>query len=376
MTLKLNIQKSDLLTALGSLQNITGKKGTMAVLANILLKTKEDSLELIATDLEVGIRKNIPAEIVAPGTITLPSKKLFEIVRESGSDLISLEELENNWVKIHVGTSVYNLAGISSEEYPEFPDYNTEQLTAVPAELISELIDKTIYSVAQERESNFTLTGVLFEKEEEGNKNYLKMVSSDGHRLSIMRKEAPLDLTELKVEKNIVIPRKGIIEIKKLCEGEENISIGLEKKQIVLKNEKSLLIIRLLTGEFPEYNNIISLINRDNYLEIERISFLESLKRTSIFTDDTFNSIQLEIKNSRMILSSQNIDLGNATDELKINYKGDNITLGFNCKYLIDTLNIINGDTIKTYISSDQSPCLIESDDDIGFLSIIMPMKL
>lgn len=376
MTLKLNIEKSDLLTAIGSLQNITGKKGTMAVLANILLKTKENSLELIATDLEVGIKKNIPADIMSPGSITLPSKKLFEIVRESGSDLIRLEELENNWVKIHVGTSVYNLAGISSEEYPEFPDYNTEQLTAVPAELVIELIDKTIYSVAQERESNFTLTGVLFEKEEEGNKNYLKMVSSDGHRLSIMRKEAPVDLTELQVEKNIVIPRKGIIEIKKLCEGEENISIGLEKKQIVLKDENSLLIIRLLTGEFPEYNNIISLINRDNYLEIERVPFLESLKRTSIFTDDTFNSIQLEIKNERMILSSQNIDLGNATDELKTNYSGDNITLGFNCKYLIDTLNIINGDTIKVYISSDQSPCLIESDDDIGFLSIIMPMKL
>ncbi len=131
-----------------------------------------------------------------------------------------------------------------------------------------------------------------------------------------------------------------------------------------------------MNGDFPDYKNIISVINKDNFLKINKNKFLEALKRTSIFTDETFNSIQIDIKKSKIVLSSSNIDIGNAKDEIKVKYKGDPFSLGFNCRYLIDTLNTVNGDEINAYISSDQSPCLITSDDDQGFLSIIMPMKI
>ncbi len=376
MPLKFNVEKNIFLTALTSLQSITAKKGTMAVLSNILLTVNDNFIELTGTDLEVGIKKKINGDIFATGAITLPSKKLFEIVRESGGDVIEIEEKDNNWVKIHTGSSSFNLAGISSDEYPDFPDYDEKILISIPSEMLSELINKTIYSVAQERESNFSLTGALFEKEEKEEKYYLKMISSDGHRLTLMEKESPVDLQKLKIEKNTIIPRKGLIEIKRFCEDNEQILIGLNKKQIVLKSENSLIIIRLMNGEFPDYKNILTVIDRDNYIEIKKISFLESLKRTSIFTDDTFNSIQIDINNDVMILSSQNVDFGNATDELSIKYDKERLLLGFNCKYLIETLHVIDGDTVKAIINSDQSPCLLMSDDDIGFISIIMPMKI
>ena len=377
MTLAINVSKEDFLPALNSLQSITGKKGTMAILANILIQTQENFIELISTDLEVAIKKNVAAEILSPGSLTLPAKILYEIVRESGSDNIKIEEKDKNWARIKAGSSMYNLAGTSSEEYPKFPEYNEEYLISLPCENIRELIDKTIFSAAQERESNYTLTGILLEKEktEEGT-SFLKMVSSDGHRLSIMEKELDKESENISIEKNTLIPRKGVSEIKKVCEGQKNFSLGADKKQLVIQTKNSLMIVRLMNGEFPDYKSIVKVIEKDNVIEIDRNKFLESLKRTNLFSEDTFNAIQLTVEDQKLILSSQNMDFGNAKDEMAINYTGDPLDLGFNCRYFIDTLQVMRSDTIKAYVNSDQSPCLIEGDDDQGFISIIMPMKI
>jgi DNA polymerase-3 subunit beta len=376
MTLSINVSKEDFLPALNFLQSITGKKGTMAILANILIQTQDNFIELIATDLEVGIKKNVAAEIVSPGSLTLPAKILYEIVRESGSDTIKIEEKDKNWARIKAGTSIYNLAGTSSEEYPSFPEYNEESLISLPCEIIKELIDKTIFSTAQERESNYTLTGILIEKEKNEDKSLLRMVSSDGHRLSIMEKELDEESEALVIEKNTIIPRKGVSEIKKVCDGQKIFSIGADKKQLVVKTKNSLMIVRLMNGEFPDYKSIVNVIEKTNVIEIERSKFLESLKRTNLFTEDTFNAIQLSVTDNKLILSSQNMDFGNAKDEMAINYSGDVLDLGFNCRYFIDTLQVMRSETIKAYVNSDQSPCFIEGDNDKGFVSIIMPMKI
>ena len=377
MTLSINVSKEDFLPALNSLQSITGKKGTMAVLANILIQSQDNFIELIATDLEVGIKKNVAAEVLSPGSITLPAKILYEIVREAGSDTIKIEEKDKNWARIKSGKSVYNLAGTSSEEFPDFPEYNEESLVSLPCEVVKELIEKTIFSVAQERESNYTLTGILLEKvKNDENKNFLRMVSSDGHRLSIMEKELDKECADIVIEKNTLIPRKGVAEIKKITDGQKNFAIGSDKKQFIVKTNNALMIVRLMNGEFPDYRSIVNVIEKNNLIEIERIGFLESLKRTNLFTEDTFNAIQLSIEDNKLILSSQNMDYGNAKDEIEIKYEGESLELGFNCRYFIDTLQVMRSDMIKAYVNSDQSPCLIEGEDDPGFISIIMPMKI
>lgn len=377
MTLSINVSKEDFLPALNSLQSITGKKGTMAILANVLIHTQDNFIELIATDLEVGIKKNVAAEILSQGSLTLPAKILYEIVRESGSENIKIEEKDKNWARIKAGSSMYNLAGTSSEDYPKFPEYNEESLVSLPCEIIKELIDKTIFSAAQERESNYTLTGILIEKEkkEEG-KSVLRMVSSDGHRLSIMEKDLDKESDNIIIEKNTLIPRKGVSEIKKVCEGQKIFSMGADKKQLIVKTKNSLMIVRLMNGEFPDYTSIVNVIEKNNVIEIDRSNFLESLKRTNLFTEDTFNAIQLSVDDNKLILSSQNMDFGNAKDEMAINYSGEPLDLGFNCRYFIDTLQVMRSGTIKAYVNSDQSPCLIEGEDDQGFVSIIMPMKI
>ena len=363
MTMSINLSKEDFLPALNSLQSIKGKKGTMAILANILIQTQENFIELIATDLEVGIKKNVAAEIINPGSITLPAKILYEIVRESGSESIKIEEKDKNWVRIKTGTSMYNLAGTPSEEYPNFPEYDEESLISLPCEIIKELIDKTIFSAAQERESNYTLTGILVEKEKKEEKSFLRMVSSDGHRLSIMEKELDKESDNINIEKNTLVPRKGVSEIKKACEGQKNFSLGADKKQLVVKTKNSLMIVRLMNGEFPDYKSIVKVIEKDNFIEIERSKFLDSLKRTNLFSEDTFNAIQLSVEDNKLILSSQNMDFGNAKDEMAITYSGEPLDLGFNCRYFIDALQVMRSDTIKAYVNSDQSPCLIEGDE-------------
>jgi DNA polymerase-3 subunit beta len=287
-----------------------------------------------------------------------------------------VEEMENSWVIIKAGLSTYNLAGMPSSDFPEFPAYQQDNFILLECHYFLELIEKCIFSIANEQENIYSLTSVLFEKEMIEDKYYLRMVSSDGHRLSIMQKEVYADLEKMLINEVTLIPKKGLQEWKKFCENRDNIEISFEKKQLVLRDRKAVMIIRLKNGEFPQYSAIINSIELNNCLKINRILFLESLKRINIFTEDIFHTIQLKIDKEKMILSSQNADLGNAKDELSIVYDGKPLTLGFNCRYFIETLQVMDCEYVDAYINSDNSPCLMKSEEDKGFVSIIMPMQL
>lgn len=376
MSLVLNIAREDLLSSLAAMQNVTGKTGTMAILSNVLLRSKADFLELTGTDLEIGIRLDIPAEILSPGKLTLPAKKLFEIVRESNSSHIHLEERENNWVRITADSSDYNMAGMAAEEFPSFPEYDEDFLIKVNSDDIRDLIEKTIFSVASDTESNFTLTGVLVEKEQEDTKNFLRMVSSDGHRLSLMKKEIEGDISRFHLEKTTLIPRKGVQEIKKFCENFKEVLLGFEEKQAVLKSKNAILIIRLMNGDFPNFRNLLKIINKDNFIEIKRLTLLNAMKRMNLFTEDRFNVVKCVMENNEIILSSQSMDLGNAKENHPINYTGETLKLGFNGRYFIDTLQVMTAEDVKIFISGKDKPCMIYSENEPDFISIIMPMEI
>ena len=376
MAFHFNIARDDLLKAAGNQQNITNKKRTMAILSNILLEVEQDNIVFTGTDLDIGLKQIIPAEVFEKGDLTLPAKKLYELARESSSPTLSFQEEEKNWVTITAGSSVYKLAGMISDEFPRFPEYNQENMVEINSSVMADLIDKTIYSIAQDKENMFTLTAALLKKMQDGDKRYLQMISSDGHRLSIMKKEVEKSIDDLQMNPVTLIPRRGIQEIRKFCEDRDTFSIGIEKQQAVLQSDDSLLIIRLLEGEFPDFQAILDVISRDNIIRINRLHFLESLKRINLFTEDLFHAIKIEINQGKMTLTSQNADFGSAKDDLEVEYDGDQLTLGFNCRYFIDALQVMEGEIIEACINSDESPCLISSDDDEGFLSIIMPMKL
>ena len=376
MSLVVNIAKDDLLSALAFIQNITTKPGTLAILSNILIETKNDTVELTGTDLEVGVRQIVPAEILAPGSITLPSKKLFEIVRESNDEHIYIEVKEKNWVKIVAGASDYNVAGMASEDFPTFPVYKEENLISLPAEDIKDIIEKTIFSVASDTESTFTLTGLLIEKEESEGSHFLRMVSSDGHRLSLMKKKTEKELTPFQIDNTTIIPRKGAQEIKKICEKSEIVSIGFEKKQAVLKSDNTTVIIRLMNGDFPDFRSLLDVIDMDKFIEIDRISLLKSMKRMNLFAEEKFNIVKWHMENNVLALTSQSMDIGNAHETIPIEYSDESLVLGFNGRYFVDTLQVMTSNTVKIFLSGPGKPCLIKSDKEPDFISVIMPMEL
>jgi len=222
----------------------------------------------------------------------------------------------------------------------------------------------------------YTLTAVLFKKFEEDSKKYLQMISSDGHRLSIIKKEMDESIDQLKFNPLTLIPRRGIQEIRKFCEDRDIFRIGIEEKQVVLQDDESLLIIRLLEGDFPDFKALLEVITNENVIRINRLRFLESLKRINLFTEDIFHAIKLEVEENKLVLTSQNADFGSAKDDLDVEYEGDPISIGFNCRYFIDALQVMEAEMINACINNNESPCLISSEEDEGFLSIIMPMKL
>ena len=376
MALHFTISREELLRAVGGQQNIAGKKQTLAILANILLIVEQDRVVFIATDLDMALKTTVPADVVSPGILTLPAKKLYEVARESSESTITLQEDENNWVTITSGSSLYKLAGTAPDEFPDFPEYSQENSFEVDSELMEELIDKVYFSIAQDNESMFTLTAALFQKIERDEKKFLQMVSSDGHRLSIMEREYDGSLAGVTFPDKVLIPKPGVKEIGKFCEDCPQVTVAFDGDRIIFEKEGSQLVIRLIEGDFPNFQAIIETIVRENVLYIDREKFLESLKRINLFTEDLFHAIRMEIDGDTMILTSQNSDFGSAKDELEIEYTGEPMTLGFNCRYFIEALQVMAGDRIEAVISSNEGPCLITSEGDPGFLSIIMPMKL
>ncbi len=377
MSLTANLPRDAFLAALASLQNVTGKKGTIAILANILIESQDGGVLLTATDLEIGIRIVVPAEVLSAGAITLPARKLFEMVRESSAEQIHLEVKENNWARITAESTNYKLAGMPSDEYPAFPEYDEANLVQLASEEVRDLIDRTLFSVAQEGESQFNLTGLLVERDVvEGEGHFLRAVSSDGHRLTMMEKKVASDLSPLKMDRTILIPKKGVQDIRKFCDNKESLAIGFEEKQAVVKTEGAILIIRLMNGDFPDYKNIIQVINKARHIAIPRQPLMNSLKRMNLFTEDRYNAVQFLIGKNRLILSSQNLDIGSAKDELEISYDDQEMQLGFNGKYFIEAIQVMESEVVKAYINSEESPCLIQGDDDPGYMSVIMPMKI
>jgi DNA polymerase-3 subunit beta len=278
-------------------------------------------------------------------------------------------------VRISAGSSTYRLAGMMSEEFPQFEYYNEEALAEIEAEVICELIDKTIFSIAADRENMYNLTAALLQKRDEEGKTMLRMVTSDGHRLSIMNREAA-GLAGLDFGQSILIPRRGVQQMRKFCEELDKCRMGVDQKKLVLESENAVLVIRLMEGDFPDFENILRSLPQDNSMFINKTLFLESLKRINLFTEDIFHAIRFEAQGERLILTSENADFGSARDEIEITYSGHDLCLGFNCRYFLDALSVLEGDAISAAVNSDESPCLISSAADPGFLGIVMPMKL
>jgi len=369
---KLEVEKKDLLTLLSRSQNIVEKRNTMPILVNVLLEAEDSHFKVFATDLEVSLKDQIPAKIIQPGKVAVSAKSLFEIIKELPDAPILLEKKENNWLRVTQKKSVFNLVGMSPEEYPVFPTFQTNQFIEMDSDVLSEMIEKTLYSVSTD-ETRYHLNGVYFESRKDDNS--LRMVATDGHRLSMVdRKTSGSD--RLNLDKGVIVPRKGLNEIKKLLDStSDSIELAIEGSQLILRKYSTLLLVRLIEGKYPNYQQLVPQ-NLKETLRAPKETLLSSLKRVSLLSNAKSKGVTLSLSQGKMEIASNNPELGDAKEEIEVDYKGKDIRIGFNAKYILDVLGSIKEEIIEIDFNDNLSPGVVRPDKDMSYTCVVMPMRI
>jgi DNA polymerase III subunit beta len=374
--MKIKIAKQDFVNLIGRAQNIVEKRNTMPVLVNVLLEAQNNRLRVFATDLEVSLTDEVPTEILQAGKVAVNARSLFDIIKELPEGTVQLEKKENNWLKITQGKAVFNIVGISPEEYPVFPAFTTKEFLTLEADMLREMIEKTIYSVSTD-ETRYHLNGVFFEKHVEKDGVVYRMVATDGHRLSLIDRKSKEAAAEGKSgTQGVIIPRKGLHELRKLLDNAgENVEMAIEGSQLIVRNNAAVLMIRLIEGKYPNYQQLIPQNLRENLL-VNRETFLSSLKRVSLLANAKSRGVTLNLSKGRMEITSNNPELGDAKEEIEVDYAGRDIKIGFNARYILEVLTSMNDDVVQIELNDQLSPGLVRPHKDKSYTCVVMPMRI
>jgi DNA polymerase III subunit beta len=372
--MEFRIDKETFLKALQKIQGIVERRNTMPILSNVLIEASSGMIHITATDLEVGMRSSYPTEVIREGKITVSAKKIYEIIKELSDDKIHFSTRENDWVEIRSGKAHFNIVGLSSEEFPYFPSVNENSFITMNNAILKEMIEKISYAICHD-ETKYNLNGVFVKAMEENGKAVLKMVATDGHRLSIVERELSGTICR-ELDKGTIFPKKGIFELKKMAEEEEGeLLLGFMDNNSVIRKGNTTVVMRLVDGEFPDYTRVVPQ-NNDRIVGANREILLHSLKRMAILSSEKFKGIKFDIAAGIMEISSSNPELGEAREEIEINYDGEPLTSRFNARYLIDVLSVLTDNEVELLLRDELSPAIMRPSGDNSFKSVIMPMRL
>jgi DNA polymerase-3 subunit beta len=368
--MKFSIHRDPLLEALQRIQSVVEKRNTVQILANILCTVKGQELSLCATDLEVGMKVTLPVNTQQEGRLTLSAKHFLDIVKELPSKEIQITRKDNNWVELICGKSRFNIVSLSADEYPQFPAFEEKEYFESRIEALREMIDRTSFAVSTDA-TRYHLNGVYFETLES---NVMRMTATDGHRLSFVDSEVFMKMPELK--RGIIIPKKGLTEFRKLLdEGTSSVGLAFERGYIFAMMNSSYLFIRLIDGEYPDYRQVIPK-QTDRTLTVDREDFASALKRVSLLAHEKSRGVKLHLEGGALTISSSNPDMGEAREEVDVDYSGDTIDIGFNAKYLLDCLAVMTGETLEFHFKDRLSPGIMRSSNLPNHTYVIMPMRI
>ncbi len=364
--MKLSAARDVLLKPLQAVIGVVERRQTMPILSNVLLVAKDNGLAITATDLEVELVAEAEVAVEAGGEITVSGRKLLDICRAlpEGSDI----DISVNGEKVIVrsGRSKFSLATLPAAEFPTVEDIKAGQTIEVSQDVLGRLIEKTHFSMAQQ-DVRYYLNGMLLET---GGK-HLRAVATDGHRLALC--EAELDASV--EEQQVIVPRKGVVELQRLMTGEGSLNIELGPNHVRIQLEGIRFTSKLIDGRFPEYDRVIPK-ESSNQLTAQRGAFKGALQRTAILSNEKYRGIRLIIRESGVIMQAHNPEQEEAEEELEVEYSGEDIEIGFNVNYLLDALAAVDGDEVTLSVLDGNSSCLIREPgkDDSKF--VVMPMRL
>ncbi len=366
---------------LGRVQGVAERRHTMPILSHALLTvgpkagpTGNPGLTVVASDLEIVIRCSQPVDVAEAGSLALPARKLFDIAKVLPKGPVTVSGREGDYVEISAGRGHFRLAGLGSGEFPEMPEKPKDEPVGVDPETFRKLVDR-VSAFATGDETRYNLSGVLLEKRDEGGKTVLRMVATDGHRLAIADGEAP-NLGDLLGTRRVLVPRKGLIEIRRLAEaGPGSLALASTDKFLFAGKGDTEVWVRLLDAEFPDYQQVVPKDNRI-VAAVPRAPFLDVLKRVSVMAPDKVNSIRLAFSGKQLEVSTNSPDLGEARDLLAIEYEGEPVKVGFNGRYLQDALGGIAEDAVHMELKDDVSQVVVKPATAKDYIAIIMPMRI
>ncbi len=370
--MEIKIGRSELLKGLGVVQSIVERKSTMPILANVLFAATKKTLSITATDLEVGVNATYPADVLADGKVTIHARSIYDIVRELPEDTVHIKVKDSNWVEIRCGKSNFRIVGLSPEEFPSLPTRGNGATQRVEAKVVREMIDKCDFAMSSD-ETRYNLNGVYTDFSGGENGATLLMVATDGHRLSIVTREAG---SKWEFPKGGIVPRKGVTELRRLTDGGDTpVDLWIDQKHLIAYRENMTLVVRLIDGQFPPYEQVVPK-KAKRTISVNRQDLIHALKRVSVLSTDRARGVKFAVSPNNLDILASNPDLGDAREELAATYKGDAFEIGFNARYFIDALSAIDDDQAVLQLGDDTAPCVLRSEFDQGFTHVIMPMRL
>ncbi|MBI3184518.1 MAG: DNA polymerase III subunit beta [Myxococcales bacterium] len=368
--MEFRIAAEELRKALYRAQGIVEKKTTMPILANVLVTASKTGVTVTAFDLDIGVVSEHPAEVLKPGAVTLSAKYVFDIVQSLPEAQLTLRKLPNSYAEIISGPAHFKIVGMAPEEFPKLPKEENAQLAKVSGSTLLEMIRKTSFAISTD-ETRYILNGVFLEPREGGKG---RMVATDGHRLSLVERELS---GEIKLKGGVIIPRKGLFELKRLLDEapDAECQLGFADSSALFKKPGLTMVMRLIDGQFPEYQRVIPK-EGERQISVPRVRFLEALKRISLLSADKSNAVKIQLAPGVLRITANNPDLGEAKDELEVPYQGAEITIGFNARYLADVLSVIDTDEVAFELGDEHSPGVLHAPGDKSYTAVVMPMRV
>lgn len=363
--MKFSVTKEKLLEGLQAVQNVVSTRTTLPILSNVLLQANDGELRLTTTDLDVGVRGSVEAQVEKPGTTTLPARRLFTIIRELPSAEVQIDVDSKNVATIRSGPSFFKILGLPEEEFPPLPKFENAKTFTIRQKDIGDGLKKTSYAISTD-ETRYVLNGVLFSFKD----NKLTLVATDGRRLALVDVELEFPRSQ---EVDIIVPTKAVTELQRLVGEEGELKLTVGENQVAFEVSGKLLVSKLIEGNYPNYRQVIPSEAKER-ITIEREQFLSAVHRVSLLATEKSNSLKLIFSKNNIDITVNTPDVGEARESLAVQYKGKEFSIAFNPEFLMAPLRNLSNDEVYLDLIDEMSPGVIKIQSP--FLYVIMPMRI
>ena len=372
--MELVVRKTDLLRELQLFQGIVERKNTIPILANVLIEANGDEVRLLATDLEVGLRSKCSASVARGGALTLPAKKLYEIVKALPETDVRIEE-DKSGVKVAADRFDSRMQTLPREDFPTLPDTTGTVSATLPRDVLRQMIARTQFAITGE-DTRYFLNGALFILRADA----MSLVSTDGHRLALVT--VPRDKGKSKGksddEQRVILPRKTLLELGRLlAEGEGDIQYERGENHLFFEVGGRLLISRMIDGQFPAFERVIPKSN-DKRVEFDRDRLTSAVKRVALLSNERSRAVKFAIDKGKVEIASSSPEFGEAKEQIVVDYDGSPVTICFNAQYVLDFLSVVETDSVVLEFKDEMSQAVMKpvGAEGYDYTYVIMPMRV